>query len=330
LFPPNEGKDLGSVRVIQISPDDPRFPRIGELQRTVHEETNNRTFFFAGWDIRYRYTKEELNNAEAFKLWPIHTFEPPGELCGTIYDNSTACPECGAGAAQVSDLRLDLRKAPKSKDIARTIASEIIVSQRFAALLSDGDFKGFELRPVRHKSRYEDDPVDLHEVPSGREILQQAKAAGAPHPTGRFWVWLNRSENRDLYEQAWKEYVALKHQERRSKGEAAPVWYQLIVLMSVEIVAPTRVGINPFDEDAMGECRCSRGDTIGLNLLSELWISKRDFANCKSDIACTKQHIGVRRGLLRPAPLLVISPTLWRALEKSEIKGFRVEVAHLK
>lgn len=327
LFSVDEGKDLGSIRVIQMLGDDPRIAQIGEVQQVVRRESD-RAFFY-GWHVYRRYTKQELNAAEAFQLQVMHTFEPPGELCGTVYDESTAC-QCGGGAKQVSDLHLDLRKAPKRKDIARTIAGEIIVSQRLAELLIDGDFKGFELCQVLHKARYEDDPLDLHEVPSGREILQKAEAADAPHPTGRFWVWLNRSENRALYERARKEYVDLKHHERPPKGEAAPVWHQLIVTMPVEIVVPTRVGIDPFDDDAKGECRCPRGDTIGLNLLSELWVSQRDFASCNCDIACTKQRIGVHRGLIRPEPLLVISPRLWRSLEENEMKGFRVEVAHLK
>lgn len=328
LFSVDEGKNLGSIRVIQMFADDPRFAQVGELQQTVHRESD-RAFFY-GWHISRRYTKRELDAAEVFTLWPTGTFEPPGELCGTVYDESVACPHCGGGAKQVSDLRLDLRKAPKSKDIARTIAGEVIVSQRMAELLTDGELKGFDLRQVRHKARYADDPFDLHEVPTGRRILQVAETFGAPHPTERFWVWLNRSENRELYEQAQKEHVALKNQSRSAKSKAAPVWYQLIATTSVQIVAPTRVGIDPFDDDSEGECRCPHGDTIGLNLLSELWVSQRDFANCNGDIACTKQYVGVRRGLLRPQPLLVISPRLWRAMEEGEMKGFRVEVAYLK
>lgn len=211
LFRPDEGKELGSVRVIRISPDDSRFPEIGELSEEIDRETAGRAYFYAGWTIRYRCTQEELVRAKAFKLWPTHTFEPAGEECGTIYDESTACPHCGAGSTQVSDLRLDLRRVPNRKDLARTIAGEIVVSQRLAELLIDGKFKGVEVRPVRHKTRYEDDPLNLSEVPSGREILKKAEAADAPHPTGRFWVWLNRSENRGLYEQARKEHWALKH-----------------------------------------------------------------------------------------------------------------------
>jgi hypothetical protein len=47
---------------------------------------------------------------------------------------------------QVGPLRLDLRRAPKSKDIAQTIADdEWIVNQRLAELLIDARMTGFTL-----------------------------------------------------------------------------------------------------------------------------------------------------------------------------------------
>ena len=68
---------------------------------------------------------------------------------------------------QVSDLRLDLRKVPKGKEIATTIANEIIVSQRLAERMTDAGLTGFELRPCGIKRRYGDDPLDLRQVPIG-------------------------------------------------------------------------------------------------------------------------------------------------------------------
>jgi hypothetical protein len=330
LFNEDEGIRLGtSVRKIILADDDVRLPRVGELERSLHAE-RNRAFFY-GWDIHYRYTRKDLQAAEAFVLWPTSTFEPCGEECGTVYDETTACPHCGGGATQVSDLRLDLRKAPRSKEIARTIANEIIVSQRLAEMLTDARLTGFELRRVRHKSRYEDDPHDLYEVPTGREILGKAKAAGSPHPTWSFWVWLNRPENRALSDQAQAEYVALKrHLKKRAGGKPGPVWYQIIVRNHVDIVPPTRTGVDPFDDDEKGEHRCPRGDTIGLNLLTELYISRGDFEKCNCDIAMTRQYIGVRRGLLRPEHRLIVSPKFWRVVQESGLKGFRFEVAYLK
>jgi hypothetical protein len=328
LFGPNDGKDIGSVRVIRIGPEDPRFAKIGEFDRLIDRETDGHEYFFAGWQIRRRYTKEEVTAAACFRLTTSTVFEPAGESCGTQYDESTACPKCGAGAAQVSDLRLDLRKVPKSKEIATTIANEIIISQRLAERLTDAGLTGFELRPVRHKARYEDDPLDLRQIPLGREIIQKAEAAGAPYSTGRFDVWANRAENRPLLERARAEYAVLKGEESKRSGEPMPVWHQLVVTANTtEIVAPTRVGIDPFDDDPKGECRCPSGDLIGLNLLSE--VSIRAASRGNADIVCSRQFIGARRGLLRPNRVMLISPKFWNFIESESLKGIKIEVAHL-
>ena len=41
----------------------------------------------------------------------------------------------------------------------------------------------------------------------------------------------------------------------------------------LEIVPPTGAGVDPFDEDPEGRYRCPCGHVLGLNRLSELWIS---------------------------------------------------------
>jgi len=135
LFRPEEGDRLSAgknlpptTRKILLPSYDPRLPQVGELNREYREGTTIPRYFFAGWDIHRRYTKRDLEAAELFSLEITAAFEPEGESCGTAYDESTACPHCGADRTQVTDLRLDLRKAPKTKDIARTIADEWIVS----------------------------------------------------------------------------------------------------------------------------------------------------------------------------------------------------------
>lgn len=47
-----------------------------------------------------------------------------------------------------------------------------------------------------------------------------------------------------------------------------------------------------------------------------------------ADAMQTKEMVGVRRGLLRPRPLLLLSPRAWRALEDAKLRGF-VVVAYL-
>jgi len=329
---PNIGKQLGqpplgpTVRSVKIAVDDPLYRRIGEIDR--QRRARGERPFFLGWDIEYRYSHKELEAAELFHMLITAAFEPAGEQCGTVYDESTACPICGAGRTQVSDLILDLRKVPKGKDIARTIADEWIVSQRLAELLLDGGMTGFELRPVRHKARYEDEPVDLTKVPSGRELLRQAEEAGLRDGTWDFYVWLNRPEQRELAERARQEHAELLERRAGRRAKPLPVWYQLIVTSApVPTVPPTRFGINPFDEDPEGQCRCPLGHGSGLNLLSEVWIPRAAWDG--SDIVRSQNLVGTRGGLLVPRPLLFISPRLRRLLEREKVRGYQVEVAHL-
>jgi len=326
LFADNEGKKLGDlVRKVKLATNDPRYRRVGELDRKLSR--SDKAFFFS-WHVQRHYTRDEIASAACFQLSISAVFEPAGEECGTKYDESMACPKCGAGAAQVSDLRLDLRKAPKNKHIACTIADEVIVSQWLAEQMTDAGLTGFELYPVRHKAKYEDDPLDLRLFPTGLKILQKAEAAGAPHPSWKFWVWLNRAENLAMLEQARAEYVASKGERDCRGSKPLPVWYQLVVTSAdAEIAPPTRVGINPFDEDSKGECRCPLGDLIGLNLLSE--VSIRAASRGNADIVSSRQFIGTRRGLLRPRHVILISPKFWKLMESEKIRGINIEIAHL-
>jgi hypothetical protein len=158
-----------------------------------------------------------------------------------------------------------VKRIPKSKDVCRTIAGEIVVSRRAAELFSRHKITGAELVPIRSK--------------------------GA-----------TSAESED--------------------------WFQLKVLKSeAEIISPTRVGIDPFDEDEKGEYRCVLGDLIGLNLLSEISIASSSRGS--ADIICTSQFIGIRRGLLRPEQLILISPKLAKLIESEKLKGCGYEVAHL-
>ena len=265
LFRPDEGKKLGSgiVRLVKLDGNDPRLPKIGHLQKNLRQE-QNRSFFY-GWEIIRKYSKRELEAAALFQLKVTSTFEPAGEECGTIYDESTACPRCGAGAKQTTPLFLPEKRIPKNKDVCRTIAGEIVVSRRFAELFARHGITGAELLPVRSKG------------PSSAESKE---------------------------------------------------WFQLAVQApEAEISAPTRVGIDPFDDDDKGECRCPLGDLIGLNLLSEITITSASRGS--ADIIRTRQFIGTRRGLLRPEQLILISPKLAKLIESEKLKGCGIEVAHL-
>jgi len=264
LFEASEGKRLGdSVRQVEIATNDSRFNAIGRLQFETRAKTD-RSFFY-GWILRRRYSKAELEDAALFRLKLTSTFEPAGEECGTKYDESTACPRCGAGAKQTTPLYLPEKRMPKSKDVSRTIAGEIVVSRRVAELFARHEITGAELLPVRSN-------------PS------------------------SSAESKD--------------------------WFQLTVPKAdAEISAPTRLGIDPFDDDEKGECRCPLGDLIGLNLLSEVSIKSTSRGN--ADIISSRQFVGVRRGLLRPERIILVSPKVRRLIESEKLKGVEIEVAHL-
>ncbi|MCD4823524.1 MAG: hypothetical protein K8S55_02875 [Phycisphaerae bacterium] len=263
LFADDEGKRLGtSIRRVEIPTDDPRYGEVGRLQRELRA-TRGEPFFY-GWGIRYEYTKSELEAASLLRVRVASVFEPAGEECGTEYDESAACPQCGSGANQVGPLILNAKRIPKSKDFAETIAGEIVVSRRVAELFRREGITGVELKPVQ----------------------------------------VNRA------------------------GKESEDWFQLTVRSTeVEIVPPTQVGLEPFDEDIEGQCRCPLGDLLGLNLLSEVTISGASRGN--ADFVASRQFIGTRRGLLRPRRMVFISPKVWKLIESEKLKGIKIEITHV-
>lgn len=355
LFGPNEGTLLGNsitgydTRKIEILTSDPRFPRIGELQEKICRTTE--WSFFYGWRFIRHYTMDELAVAELFHLKITAVFEPSGIDCGTRYDYSKSCPECGCPARQTTDLILDLRKAPKTRDIAMTIHhDEWIISQHLAGLMVDAGLTGFDLAPVRHKSRYQDDLMDYGAVPSGREILRRAEQNGCPLGTVEFYNWLNRAEQRELLARMEQEWVTMRTERGRRRGKPPPVWYQLIINSPrVSTVAPTRFGGDPFDDDPKYRCprldRDRQGEHIaGVNVLSEFFIDRDSYDG--SDIICTRECTGWLTSEVKKAarwlggddksahgsgaPSLLISPRFRKLLIDNKIRGWKTDVAYFR
>lgn len=147
LFRDDEGTNLGdSVKVVRMDKNDPRFNIIGELQKKALEKFD---LFFTSFDYKRSYTETEINNAEWFQMFRTRHFEPTGEECGTVYDESSACPICGSGAKQLSPLKLKRSSIPKA-DMAESIAwgDETIVSERFVNMVKDNNLKGMDFEPV--------------------------------------------------------------------------------------------------------------------------------------------------------------------------------------
>lgn len=170
--------DYVSGRRIYLARDNPRWEQIrAVLDKDPHG--------YHAWITR-RYARQELEQAQILRLVITKEFEPEGEACGTVYDETAACPVCGAGRRQVSDLHLQLRRVfqqppsiPQAKrtGIARTIANEIIVSQALAELIKENRGVGAELRPVRGCG------ADAKITPHWKQLWVTGKAGRTVPPT---------------------------------------------------------------------------------------------------------------------------------------------------
>lgn len=105
-------------------------------------------------------------------------------------------------------------------------------------------------------------------------------------------------------------------------------WCQLDTSVAdLEISPMTRIGNGPFDADAAGQYRCPAGCVLGLNLLSELVLAGEGLDG--RHVAFTRQCVGVRRGVLVPRPLMVVSPQFRAVLLKGTYaRRCRLEIVH--
>lgn len=277
LLKPGEGKDNGSKIVVYINRDDPKFEQVRMLTKEIKEKYNKSFFLYS--NIRREYSKKELDKATLLHMIIKTTFEPAGEESGTVYDETTACEICGANRKQFGRLKLKRGSIPK-KDIARTIAGEVVVSERFAIVFEKRGLKGVTLEPVT-----------------------------------------------------------------LDKGTSN--YYQLKTTSELELTRDTVAGVDIFDFSEGSEpteftildghhikiekevYKCPKGHTIGLNILSELYVLRSSSIN-DSDFFSSKQKIGVKRGLLQPEPLYLCSPAFRKMVEEEKLSGFEFEIAHIQ
>jgi hypothetical protein len=144
FLPPTVGREMGMTRRLVLELDDPLVERIRQYEL---EKRRNGSIAVTFWDIHREYTREELKRAELFWLKVRPLFEPAGQDCGTVYDETKACPQCGFGARQVGPLHLDLNRIPK-RDIAQTLGGEIVISARLAEEMNAVGIRGYEPGPV--------------------------------------------------------------------------------------------------------------------------------------------------------------------------------------
>lgn len=152
LFKISEGKLIkDSVFIVKITKEDNRFLKIGDLQEQYEKKDD---CFFYSWDVSYIYDKKELEYASFFWVTPKKTFEPTGEECGTIYDESQVCKICGSEAPQIGSLILNEKKIPKL-DFSKTIGGEYIVSRNFVDVFTENQFTGCSFSPVKNQKGHD-------------------------------------------------------------------------------------------------------------------------------------------------------------------------------
>ena len=172
LSQPHNGRDNGMVYVVKLTKDEPNFEQIRLLDKQIRERDNE--FFFLYSNIERKYSKNEFETASLFQMKIKTMFEPAGEECGTLYDETTSCEICGANRKQIGLLKLKKNTIPK-KDIAVTIAGEIIVSEIFKKALEKRNLKGLELLPVE----FDKGTSDYSQLVATSEIeLSQSTIAG--------------------------------------------------------------------------------------------------------------------------------------------------------
>lgn len=259
LFRADEGKNMGtSVKVVELSKEDSKYRQVPIIAEEVRKKYNRKFFF--GWQIGRKYSRRELDTAILLHLKIKTIFEPTGEECGTLYDETAACTVCGANGKQVSPLILEKGRIPK-KDIAKTIGGEVVVSEKFVNAVRHRNLKGLQLGAVNVEK-----------------------------------------------------------------------YYQLTANMDIELSPNTIVGINPFDLSTSNEgeiYKCPKGDTIGLNLLSEPYVLDSQSIG-KYDFYASRQKVGVKRGFLRPEPIYFCSPAFRKMVEEEKLSGFEFEITNIE
>ncbi|WP_293916371.1 MULTISPECIES: hypothetical protein [unclassified Sphingobacterium] len=273
LFKADEGKNLGtSVRVVELSKEDPRYSQIPIIDKEVKKKYD-RGFFYS-WQIKRKYSKKELDTAKLLHLKIKVAFEPTGEECGTLYDETAACEICGANRKQASPLILKKGTIPK-RDIARTIGGEVVVSEKFVNAVRQRSLKGLQLSPINVEKYYQ--------LTADTEIELSPNTITGDNPF------------------------------ETSTGSNGGIFN----ISGYDIVFEKEVYV------------CPKGDLIGLNLLSEPYVTDSPLIK-EFDFFASRQKIGVKRGLLRPEPIYFCSPAFRQMVEEEKLSGFEFEIANIE
>jgi hypothetical protein len=73
---------------------------------------------------------------------------------------------------------------------------------------------------------------------------------------------------------------------------------------------------------------CPFGHTLGLNVISELYVKPVN-GKFQGPISATQNGFGQRRGLYRPTPAIIVSQEFYRRFHLESMCGLRFEAAHM-
>ncbi len=160
--------------------------------------------------------------------------------------------------------------------------------------------------------------LDLRQAPQQKDMAQTIA-----------WVeWIVSSRfvrifsERKLNGAEFRPILEFKHPTRKSKD-----WHQIWVTgRAGKLSESTQMGKDPFSPSQIAWC-CPQGHSVATRFLSEIVLHREQWDG--SDIAITENLFGQGRNLLRPAPLIVISPRLYRLLDENQVKGFSCEIVRL-
>ena len=120
------------------------------------------------------------------------------------------------------------------------------------------------------------------------------------------------------------ELKPVRHHKNRKLKK---MWYQLTVNSTVKISGKTRYGDAFRHNMKIESIKSPCGHTINMFPFSEVYIKKNSWDG--SDIVKTDLYFGGQLNLIYPAPEVLISQRFYRLLREKNIKGFRIEIAHL-
>ena len=120
------------------------------------EEAAQRLTFAAGANglkppLIQRYVDPTAKELAAAPLLFVRALGPATvrrhPAAGTTYDDSHACPHCGAGLVQTSPLRVRKTELPKSY-LAAGVADDLLLHESVAGTVASAGMRGMTLRPV--------------------------------------------------------------------------------------------------------------------------------------------------------------------------------------